>query len=261
MPMRGGLTNAMAAPDIWIVSVDEPLFYGRLYSQLARACSDRIKGAIIVRNPETSTFSRLFREVIYRLRFWGIRGSCYAVVASLWSRSFGKGNLARTCRNNGIAVNYTDSLAEAGECLRRERAGVVLCSFPRRVPKECLMAVPGGWVNTHCGPLPNYRGLDAPFWCLHNEEAYLAVTLHYMAEEFDTGPIIAQRQIANSGEPYFVILRKLFAVALDMHTEFVRTAHPSFSEASSQDPSAGSYYGRPEPSLGAAFRRRGGRFV
>jgi methionyl-tRNA formyltransferase len=173
----------------------------------------------------------------------------------------GKGNLPRTCRQHGIPVSQVNSLAEAGDLLRRGNAAIVLCSVPRRVPLECLASVPGGWINTHCGPLPDYRGLDAPFWCLHNGEANLAVTLHYMAEDFDTGPIAAQRKLANTGEPYFAMVGKLFDVALEMHLEFVRTGRPTFAEATPQDASKGRYFGRPDASLGQEFRRRGGRFV
>ena len=251
----------MNATKVWIVSIDEPLFYGRLYSALAASCSDRIDGTIIVRNSDTAHLARLIREIVYRFRFWGIKGFVYAVAASLVSRVFGKGNLPRTCRNLGIPVSHVDTLEEASELLHRENAEIVLCSIPRRVSKECLACVPGGWINTHCGPLPNYRGLDAPFWCLHNDEPNLAVTLHYMVEDFDRGPVVAQRKIANLGEPYFTIMRKLFALALEMHMEFARTRRPTFDEATPQNLFEGSYHGRPDASLGKEFRQRGGRFV
>jgi hypothetical protein len=251
----------MAVAKVWIVSVDEPLFYGNLYSQLVAACPEHIAGVIIVRNPDSGSLPRLLGEVAYRLKFWGIKGFVYAVGAAFVSRVSGRGSLARSCRKYGIPVSREEGTGEAGHILKRHDAEVVLCSVPRRVSKESLACVPGGWKNTHCGPLPDYKGLDAPFWCLRNGEPKLSVTLHYMAEDFDTGPIIAQGHIANSGEPYFRLVRKLFDMALDLHVEFVRTGRPAFAEAAPQDASKGRYFGRPDAALGQEFRRRGGRFI
>ena len=46
-----------------------------------------------------------------------------------------------------------------------------------------------GSFNLHPGPLPEYAGLNVPSWAIYNGEATHAVTLHWMDEGIDTGPI------------------------------------------------------------------------
>ena len=46
-----------------------------------------------------------------------------------------------------------------------------------------------GSFNLHPGPLPRYAGLMAPSWALFNGESSHAVSLHWMDEGIDTGPI------------------------------------------------------------------------
>jgi methionyl-tRNA formyltransferase len=58
----------------------------------------------------------------------------------------------------------------------------VLARFPRRA------------VNLHNGLLPFNRGWDPVMWSVI-EGTPGGVTIHYMDEQFDTGPIIAQREV------------------------------------------------------------------
>jgi methionyl-tRNA formyltransferase len=46
-----------------------------------------------------------------------------------------------------------------------------------------------GSFNLHPGPLPRYAGLMAPSWALFNGESSHAVTLHWMEQGIDTGPV------------------------------------------------------------------------
>lgn len=53
-----------------------------------------------------------------------------------------------------------------------------------------LLAKPAiGTFNLHPGPLPAYGGLNAPSWAVYLGEQTYAVTLHWVVEEIDAGPI------------------------------------------------------------------------
>jgi methionyl-tRNA formyltransferase len=49
-----------------------------------------------------------------------------------------------------------------------------------------------GSFNLHPGPLPEYAGLNAPSWAIYRGESRHGVTLHWMDEGIDTGPIVWQ---------------------------------------------------------------------
>lgn len=55
------------------------------------------------------------------------------------------------------------------------------------------------FLNTHPGPLPEVRGLEAPFWSRVNGLTDYCTTLHTIAEEIDGGPILDYKAEAVNG--------------------------------------------------------------
>jgi methionyl-tRNA formyltransferase len=51
-----------------------------------------------------------------------------------------------------------------------------------------------GSFNLHPGPLPEYAGLNVPSWAIYRGESQHGVTLHWMDEGIDTGPIAWQER-------------------------------------------------------------------
>lgn len=61
----------------------------------------------------------------------------------------------------------------------------------RKIPAEEVNRPSRGFVNFHPAPLPEYGGRNVAFHALENYEERFGATVHYMEEEFDTGPILA----------------------------------------------------------------------
>jgi methionyl-tRNA formyltransferase len=53
-----------------------------------------------------------------------------------------------------------------------------------------------GSFNLHPGPLPEYAGLNVPSWAIYEGEHSHGVTLHWIDEGIDTGPIAWQERFA-----------------------------------------------------------------
>lgn len=70
-------------------------------------------------------------------------------------------------------------------------ADVGLCvAFPHKLDSVMLATCRQGVLNLHFAPLPAYRGSGTLTWALINQEPEFGVTLHWMDEKLDTGPII-----------------------------------------------------------------------
>ena len=68
----------------------------------------------------------------------------------------------------------------------------VIWSYSMILPPELIPLPPLGCVNVHGGLLPEYRGGHVMQWAIINGECETGVTLHYLDEGIDTGPLIAQ---------------------------------------------------------------------
>jgi len=61
--------------------------------------------------------------------------------------------------------------------------------------KEHINSSQYGVINLHPAPLPEYRGCNSYAHAIMNGDKKYRVTLHYVEEEIDTGPIIAQSSL------------------------------------------------------------------
>jgi phosphoribosylglycinamide formyltransferase-1 len=73
---------------------------------------------------------------------------------------------------------------------------VVLAGFMRILPPEFVAALSPNLINTHPSLLPKYPGAHAVRDALADGAAVTGVTIHVVDEGVDTGPHIAQAEVA-----------------------------------------------------------------
>ncbi|MDG1401660.1 MAG: phosphoribosylglycinamide formyltransferase [Candidatus Binatia bacterium] len=73
---------------------------------------------------------------------------------------------------------------------------IALAGFDRIVTSTLLRAFPNRVVNIHPALLPAFKGLHAQKQALEHGNKITGVTVHFVDEEMDHGPIIAQAAVA-----------------------------------------------------------------
>lgn len=76
---------------------------------------------------------------------------------------------------------------------------VFVLAFSWKVPKSLLELPPKGFVNFHFGLLPKYKGADPIFWQIKNNEKEGGLTVHFMSDAVDEGPVVMQEKIPFPG--------------------------------------------------------------
>ena len=71
----------------------------------------------------------------------------------------------------------------------------LVVSYSRILWSELIDIFPNGVVNLHGGRLPEYRGANVLQWALIEGETLTGVTMHYVEERVDTGPVIAMAPV------------------------------------------------------------------
>jgi len=110
----------------------------------------------------------------------------------------------RTCHSVGaVARKYGVPTTEAVDV-----NGEAFLADLRRLGVQLIVSISGtqlyrrplreqtshGIVNCHGALLPRYRGLMPSFWTLANGESEGGVTVHFVDEKLDNGPIVVQRR-------------------------------------------------------------------
>lgn len=82
--------------------------------------------------------------------------------------------------------------------------------------KPLLNIAPKGCINLHTAMLPKYRGLMPTFWVMKNNEKYTGVSVFFVDEGIDSGPIIVQEkvQINNLTQAQLIKLTKKIGMKL-----------------------------------------------
>jgi methionyl-tRNA formyltransferase len=106
----------------------------------------------------------------------------------------GGGQLSRYAERHGVPVLPAARLRTDGERLCRELVADWLINAYGTVivPPAVLRLFPGGALNAHPGPLPEYGGLHMHQWALRHGETRFGATIHLMEQAVDAGPIVRQ---------------------------------------------------------------------
>lgn len=149
----------------------------------------------------------------------------------------------------GLDVLEQPGAADLGpflEALRSRNPDIILVwSYPMILPASVLAVPRLGSLNLHMGLLPEYRGAHAVPWAIMNGERETGVTLHYMDEGIDTGPMLARARVPIGADDDVVsVLRACRAAG----REVLLQGWPHFSRqrlrSRPQDESRARYYPR-----------------
>ena len=73
---------------------------------------------------------------------------------------------------------------------------VIVSILGNQIFKKQILSLPKiGCINLHTALLPKYRGLMPSFWVMKNNEKQTGVSVFFMDEGIDNGPIIVQNKI------------------------------------------------------------------
>ncbi len=94
----------------------------------------------------------------------------------------------------GSKEEFETEIAE--ELRKRDVELLVLAGYMRLIGPTLLRAFPGRIVNIHPSLLPSFPGKDAIGQAIRAGVKVTGVTVHFVDEGMDTGPIIAQEAVS-----------------------------------------------------------------
>ncbi|MDB9782913.1 formyltransferase family protein [Winogradskyella sp.] len=122
---------------------------------------------------------------------------------------------------------------------------IVVCHFEKILKKNIIDLPHYGCINLHPSLLPKYRGLSPQHWPIINGDDETGITVHFINEGIDTGPIIVQKKIKIAPDMYVADLQmKMLGIYKYIVKDAVKLLRDDRIKPSSQYASNGSYYGK-----------------
>lgn len=100
---------------------------------------------------------------------------------------------------------------------------VVLAGYMQILSEDFVRAFENRLINVHPSLLPKYPGLNAIEQALKAGESETGVTVHYVDEGVDTGPVVAQQSVPiDPGEPAEGLATRIHAVEHQLLPRVIR---------------------------------------
>ena len=189
---------------IAIITMEDPLYTTGFMQAIIRDRHKDIVGLTIAKGnrlkigPKRSKTTYLFSLLL----IMGIPSFTWYVTYTLWYKVrkripfLGSPSLENFARQYDIPVDYTDDPNSKFylDRLTAKVPDVIINQSQFIIKKELLSVAPLGMLNRHNALLPKNRGRLTPFWVLYNQETETGVSIHFVDEGIDSGPILVQKK-------------------------------------------------------------------
>ncbi len=126
--------------------------------------------------------------------------------------------------------------------------------------RKLIELAPKGCINLHTALLPKYRGLMPSFWVLRHNEKRTGVSVFFVDEGIDSGPILVQNPVEIGNMSQEELIRVTKKMGMDAIIESVEKIHKGNPQLIENDASQMTYFTFPTRDDVKAFLAAGKRF-
>lgn len=251
---------------IIIITQNDPFYLARNLDYLFLHLPDyaEIVGCVV---SDVSPFGRKESFLEKALKTWRVFGTGFFIRYAfrfLFAKFNPKSKVLNALEKHGIerielagSINSEASL----ELLRSKSPDLLISVAGNEIFKRTLIDLaPKGCLNLHTALLPRYRGLMPSFWVLKNQEDETGVSVFFVDEGIDSGPIIVQKRVSLEGMTQERLISETKQLGMDAIIESVDLINRDAVELIPNDDSDKTYFGFPTREDVKAFRAAGARF-
>ncbi|MDB4779796.1 formyltransferase family protein [Akkermansiaceae bacterium] len=251
---------------ILIITQDEPFYLAKNLSYLIKnlPSSVTVVGCIVT---DVSPFGKKEGFLAKAKKTFEVFGCMFFLRYSarfLFSRMNSRAKIIHVLADSGIprikleySINSKASLAK----IKSYEPDLLVSIMGNEIfKKELINLAPKGCINLHTALLPKYRGLMPSFWVLRNQEKETGVSVFFVDEGIDSGPIIIQRRLQLEGLTQEKLIRKSKKLGMDAIVEALELIERDAVDLIPNDDRKKSYFGFPTRADVDEFRRKGKKF-
>jgi len=154
-------------------------------------------------------------------------------------------------------INSIKSIKE----IRKYQPDLLISIAANRIfKKQIIELAPKGCLNLHTALLPKYRGLLPSFWVLKNNEEHTGVSVFFVDEGIDSGPILVQKTINIGDKTMEQLIKCTKKLGMDAVNEAIELIYLGEYKVIENDPSKSSYYTFPTKKDVKEFFQAGKKF-
>lgn len=154
-------------------------------------------------------------------------------------------------------INHQESL----EIIKSYEPDLLISIAGNQIFRKPLLDIPKkGTINLHTALLPKYRGLMPTFWVMKNQEFETGVSVFFVDEGIDSGPIIVQKKVAITNQTQRQLIVETKKIGMDCILEAISNIRDSKVQLIANPEEHKTYFTFPDKNDVREFRRLGKKF-
>ena len=251
---------------IILITQNEPFFLAKNIHYLCKILPKEvtIEGVILYEPSPFGKKQSLLHKAIKTISIFGVNFFMYYSIKFLLSKFNDNLNVKKTIQKLGLKIiklnkpiNHKDSL----RLIKSYRPSLLVSILGTEIFREPLIKLaPYGCINLHSSLLPKYRGLMPTFWILKNKEKKSGVSVFFMDEGIDSGPIIVQKKFHIDKISHKNLIKKTKRLGMEAIAEAIKKIKNNEVVLIPNDNNEKSYYSFPKRSNVKEFIKGGNTF-
>lgn len=251
---------------IVIITQNEPFYLSENIEYLTKILPkhSEIVGCVVTAASPYGRKEPFYKKAYKTAAIFGLHFFIHYALKFLWRKLIGRGRILVTLRQLDIpfiglnfAINHPDSL----EKISAYKPDILISILGNEIFKKKLIELaPKGCLNLHTALLPKYRGLMPTFWVLRNEEIETGVSVFFVDEGIDSGPIIVQKRLFIDNMTQEDLINKTKKMGMEAIAEAVDLIEKGNFHIIENDAAQMSYFSFPTRQDVVEFRAAGKKF-
>jgi len=249
-----------------IVTQDDSIFLPEIITKLLSDLPKHhmVVGAVCSGTNPFGKKSNFFTKAIKTLQVFGMHFFIDYSLKFLIRKFFKRLSVRKVFEQAGIPIlDLATSINDQSSLhtISGTRPDLIISIAGSEIFKRKLIDVPTyGCLNIHTSLLPKYRGLMPSFWVLLNNEQETGVSVFYIDEGIDSGPIIKQQNVNIENMTQKELIKATKYIGIDLLIEAIEDIESNNVTLVSNDDSDATYYSFPTREDVKAFIRSGKKF-
>lgn len=250
---------------IIIITQDDPFYLKENLAYLLSLLPSQFKvvGCIV---SDVSPFGKkdsFFKKAFKTYNIFGIKFFIYYSIKFIYSKFFKNSikNFLKTEKITQIKLSESINNKSSLKLIKSFHPDLLVSILGNQIFKKDLISLaPKGCINLHTALLPKYRGLMPTFWVLKNNEKHTGVSVFFVDEGIDSGPIILQKKIEIKNMSQSELIKATKHLGMELIAESINLISQDKVKLISNPDSKMTYYSFPSSNDVKEFLRSGKNF-
>ena len=250
---------------IIIITQDDPFYLKENLAYLLSLLPSQFKvvGCIV---SDVSPFGKkdsFFKKAFKTYNIFGIKFFIYYSIKFIYSKFFKNSikNFLKTEKITQIKLSESINNKSSLKLIKSFDPDLLVSILGNQIFKKDLISLaPKGCINLHTALLPKYRGLMPTFWVLKNNEKHTGVSVFFVDEGIDSGPIILQKKIEIKNMSQSELIKATKHLGMELIAESINLISQDKVKLISNPDSKMTYYSFPSSNDVKEFLSSGKKF-